>query len=192
MAFSAPAFAQDANPGEVESDEIVVTAQKREENLKDVPIAIQAMGGESLKSSGFTDLRDLKSLVPSFQASNPGNAANVTFSIRGVGQRDVNSISEGTVAEFVDGAYVSFVGALGQPLYDIERIEVLKGPQGTLFGRNATGGLINVISKKPTNQFEGYVTAELSSYNGYKLEGAVGGPLGGPLGDKASARLSVS
>lgn len=192
--ISVPAFAQDAEPQDagsarpVATDEIIVTAQKRAENLHDVPIAIQAVGGESLKSSGFTDLRDLKALVPSFQASNPGNAANVTFSIRGVGQRDVNSISEGTVASFIDGTYISFIGALGQPLYDLERIEVLKGPQGTLFGRNATGGLINTITKKPTDYLDGYVTAEISSYQGRKLEGAVGGP----LSDKVSARLSLS
>lgn len=188
-AISVSAYAQEAQEGgDSAVGEIIVTAQKRSENLRDVPIAIQAMSGDSLKNSGFTDLRDLKSLVPSFQASNPGNAANVTFSIRGVGQRDVNSTSEGTVAEFVDGAYVSFIGALGQPLYDVERIEVLKGPQGTLFGRNATGGLIHVISKKPTDHLDGYASAEISSFNGYKLEGAVGGP----LGDKASGRLSVS
>lgn len=188
-AVAVPALAQDAQDAADEnSNVIIVTAQKRAENLQDVPIAIQAMGGESLKNSGFTDLRDLKALVPSFQASNPGNNANVTFSIRGVGQRDVNVISEGTVAEFVDGAYISFVNALGQPMYDLERIEVLKGPQGTLFGRNATGGLLNVITKKPTDYLDGYVTAEVSSFNGYKLEGAVGGP----LGETTSARLSVS
>lgn len=193
LALSTPALAEDAAPADqpVSDDPtapIVVTAQKRAEDIQKVPIAIQAMRGDSLKSSGFSDLRDLKALVPSFQASNPGNAANVTFSIRGVGQRDVNSISEGTVAEFVDGAYVSFVGALGQPLYDLERIEVLKGPQGTLFGRNATGGLINIVSKKPTDYLDGYVTTEASSYNGYKVEGAIGGP----LGKDVSARLSVS
>lgn len=167
---------------------VTVTAQKREERLSDVPIALQAMSGETLEAAGVSDLRDMTVLVPSLRVDNPGNSASVTFTIRGVGQRDVNPIGENNVAVFLDGAYLSFLNTVGQPLYDIERIEVLKGPQGTLFGRNATGGLVSIVSKAPTDYLDGYITAEASSDNGVKVEGAIGGP----IAEGVTGRLSVS
>lgn len=174
--------------GGAELQEIIVTAQKREEREIDVPIAIQALSGDNLSNSGFTDLRDLTTSIPSFRADNPGNPASVAYAIRGVGQRDVNPIGEGAVATYIDGTYVSFLNTVGQPLYDIDHVEVLKGPQGTLFGRNATGGLVNIIFKQPTEQPEGYVTIEGSSDNGRRIEAAVGGP----IAEKVTARLSGS
>jgi len=169
-------------------EEVVVTAQRREQKLNEVPLAIQSVSGEYLRDTGFTDLRDLTTYIPSFRADNPGNPAAVTYAIRGVGQRDVNPVGEGNVALFIDGAYVAYLSTVGQPIFDIERIEVLKGPQGTLFGRNATGGLIHVISKKPTEETEGYITVEASSDSGQRVEGVISGA----LSDTTTARLSLS
>lgn len=170
----------------VDPSEIVVTAQKRAENIQDVPIAITAIGGAHAADLALKDIQDLTAYVPSLRTATPGNAASSSISLRGVGQRDVNMHNEGAVAMFVDGAYVSFLSALAQPYYDLERIEVLKGPQGTLFGRNATGGLIHVISKRPSDQPEGYFTAQYGSYDEVRLESAVSGPLGSGVSGRAS------
>lgn len=196
-AAAGPAFAQavpDAPPAPGQdgtvpdgTGDIVVTAQRRAENLQKVPLSVAAVGGETLSARGVTNLSELPDLTPGLRAPNPGNPAVVTFSIRGVGQRDINIHNEGAVALFVDGSYISFSAALGQPLFDVDRVEVLKGPQGTLFGRNATGGLIQIISKKPTDTFDAYATIDYGSYNSVRVEGAIGGPLGHGF----SARLSL-
>lgn len=194
VAFASPAFAQaDVSEATAEAEpanlaDIVVTAQKRSENLRDVPINITAFGGDRLETMTTRDIQDLTAYVPSFRVTNPGNAAVSALSLRGVGQRDINVHNEGAVALFVDGAYVSFIPAVAQPIFDVERIEILKGPQGTLFGRNATGGLINMVSRRPTDSFDAYATAQYGSYNELKLEGAIGGP----LGEGVSARASVN
>jgi iron complex outermembrane receptor protein len=167
--------------------EIVVTSQRRAQNLQDVPVAVTAVVGDTLLERGVVNLTDLPNLSPGLRVANPGNPAVITISIRGVGQRDINIHNEGAVALFVDGAYVSFTGALGQPLFDLDRVEVLKGPQGTLFGRNATGGVIQAISKKPTDELDAYGTIEYGSYHDEHIEGAVGGPLGSGW----SGRLSL-
>jgi len=167
--------------------EIVVTAQRRVQNLQDVPVAVTAVAGELLLERGVANLTDLPNLSPGLRAANPGNPAVITLSIRGVGQRDINIHNEGAVALFVDGGYVSFTGALGQPFFDLDRVEVLKGPQGTLFGRNATGGVIQIISKKPTDEFDAYGTIEYGSYHDEHIEGAVSGAIGSGW----AARLSL-
>lgn len=167
--------------------EIIVTAQRRAENLRDVPIAVTAIDGERLATRGIKDLVDMTAEVPSLRIVYPGNAAVVSLTLRGVGQRDINIQQEGAVALFVDGSYVSFIPSVGQPIWDVERVEVLKGPQGTLFGRNATGGLIQFISKRPTDKLDGYFTAQYGSFNEVRLEGAIGGP----LAQGVSARASV-
>ncbi|MGV7123122.1 TonB-dependent receptor [Sphingopyxis sp. 550A] len=153
-----------------------------------MPINITAFGGDRLETMAARDVQDLTAYVPSFRVTQPGNAAVSALSLRGVGQRDINVHNEGAVALFLDGAYVSFIPAIAQPIFDVERIEVLKGPQGTLFGRNATGGLINMVTRRPTDSFDAYATAQYGSYNELKLEGAVGGP----LGEGVSARASVN
>ncbi|WP_347271299.1 TonB-dependent receptor [Rhizorhabdus histidinilytica] len=180
-----------SNAGQAMSDDIgdiVVTAQKRSESVRKVPINITALGGGQLATLDVRSVQDFTAYVPSFRVTQPGNAAVSAVSIRGVGQRDINVHNEGAVAEFVDGAYVSFIPAIGQPLFDVERVEVLKGPQGTLFGRNATGGLISIISKRPTEDFDAYATAQYGSYNELKLEGAVGGK----VAEGVDARLSAN
>lgn len=201
LAYSSAAAAQDmpatttpvtASPEQTDpvntGGDIVVTAQKRAENVRDVPISITAIGGAHLETLAVRDVQDLTAYVPSFRVTQPGNAAVSALSLRGVGQRDINVHNEGAVAMFADGAYVSFIPAIAQPLFDLERVEILKGPQRTLFGRNATGGLISVVSKRPSDTFDAYALAQYGSYNELKLEGA----LGGGLAQGISARASVN
>lgn len=168
---------------------IIVTAQRAEENLQDVPVSVTAFDGEALQSLGFDDSASVVAQVPSLNVGTPvGEGNNPSFTLRGVGLNDFNDNNEGPIAVYVDDVYQAALPGLTFQLFDTERVEVLRGPQGTLFGRNATGGLIQYISRKPTDIAEGYIRAEYSSFDSYKLEGAVGGP----LGDKVRVRASAS
>lgn len=183
-AIALPAYAQDAAAPKIE--DIVVTAQKREQNLQDVGISIAAFGGETLKEMGVTNTQQLQAAVPGLRMESPGGPAATTFTVRGVGQRDIADHNEAAVLLYNDGVYISWIGAAGAPLFDIERVEVLKGPQGTLFGRNATGGVISVVSVKPQPDLGGYLKAHVGSYDQFGFEGA----LNVPLGDKLAGRVS--
>ncbi|WP_234994857.1 TonB-dependent receptor [Microbulbifer donghaiensis] len=131
-----------------EIEEVVVTAQKRAENLQDVPIAISAFTGENMKDMGVENLTDLGKFTPGVEMNND-TPLQPTYSIRGIQTGDFTVGSDPAVAVYVDGVYTGRGAGAEVPLADIERVEVLKGPQGTLFGRNATGGAIHIISKKP-------------------------------------------
>lgn len=166
-------------------DEIIVTAQKRAQNVKDVGISITSFSGDQLQALGYTSTADIVTQTPSLRILSYSPALTV-FNIRGVSQNDFADHYEGPVAVFADEAYISAQGAVDTQLVDIERVEVLRGPQGTLFGRNATGGLIHYISRKPGDQFEGFGEITVGSYNQLKLESGVSIP----LSDKASTRFS--
>lgn len=168
--------------------EVVVTAQKREQNLQDVGISVAALSANELKSMGISSVDQLGSSVPGVMIFQFGEEATTTITIRGVSQNDFADHNEAPVAVYQDGAYNSFIGGAGFALFDVDRIEILRGPQGTLFGRNATGGLVQVISKKPTDAFEAYVSADGGEYGLAHVEGAVSGP----LSDAVSSRLSLS
>ncbi|WP_299592649.1 TonB-dependent receptor [uncultured Microbulbifer sp.] len=131
-----------------EIEEVVVTAQKRAENLQDVPIAISAFTGDSMKAMGVKNLTDLGKFTPGVEMNND-TPLQPTYSVRGIETGDFTVGSDPAVAVYVDGVYTGRGAGAEIPLADIERVEVLKGPQGTLFGRNATGGAIHIISKKP-------------------------------------------
>jgi iron complex outermembrane receptor protein len=184
LALPPAAFAQAPAPGQVE--ELVVTAQKREQNVQDVGISITALSGAQLERLGVLNTQRLPDLTPGLRSEAAG-AATTNFTIRGVGQRDIADQNEAAVVVFTDGAYVSWLAAAGAPIYDAGRVEVLKGPQGTLFGRNATGGLISIINNKPTDRFGGYAAARAGSYGQWGVEGAVGGP----IAEGISGRLSL-
>ena len=178
--LASPALAQDAQGAEeAVSDEIIVTATRRSELLSDVPIAISAVSGEALQNSGVTDLRGLNQLAPSLIVSGATSETNFTARIRGIGTVGENPGLESSVALFIDGVYRSRTGAGLTELGEIERIEVLRGPQGTLFGRNASAGLLNVVTKKPSFDFGGYAAASYGSYDYYRLEGGVTGAIAG-------------
>lgn len=157
MSFVASAQTDDAEDS-FTLEEIVVTAQKRAESLQDVPISVSALNSEALATTGFDSLSDLSRLGPSLQLSNFGPIAFVT--VRGIGNENTTAGGDPSVALHFDGVYIGRPVGVLFSAFDTERVEVLRGPQGTLYGRNATGGSINYISKKPTQDttFEGDLT----------------------------------
>jgi outer membrane receptor protein involved in Fe transport len=157
-------------------EEVVVTAQKREQSTLDVPIAITALSAAQLEKLNLTSMYDLSLTTPGFvTASQAGNS--IPF-LRGVGSTIAFTGSDSSVSTYVDGYYISYDQGTMQELFDAERIEVLKGPQATLYGRNATGGAINFISKKPnTNEFEGKIGVGFGSESKQELQAYLTGPL---------------
>jgi outer membrane receptor protein involved in Fe transport len=163
-------------------DEIVITAQGRTQVLQDVPISVTAISAETMQNSGATDIRQLNQLAPSLLVSSTGSEANGSARIRGIGTVGDNPGLESSVAVFIDGVYRSRSGIGLNELGEIERVEVLRGPQGTLFGRNASAGLINIISKKPNQkEMEGYGEASYGNFDFMRAAAGITGPLGGGL-----------
>lgn len=174
-------------------EEIVVTAQKREQSLQDVGIAITAFTGDQMKALGVSRSFDIASFAPGVHISGNLAGQNTQFSIRGVTQNDFNDIIEAPNAVYLDDAYIAVAQGQTFAVFDIDRVEILKGPQGTLFGRNATGGLIHYLSRKPNfEESEGYIDVTYGRFdspahaNQVRLEGAVGGP----LSEKFAVRLA--
>ena len=155
--------------------EIVVTATKRSENLQDVPVAVSAISSEALQAKGVFETSDLNNTMPNFQVSSPYGQQQPNFSVRGVGVgTEFNANAASPVGVYVDEVYQSFRSSHGQQLYDLNQIEVVRGPQGTLYGRNTTGGAVNFITRAPelTGQ-NGYATAGYGNFGRINLEGAV-------------------
>ncbi|MGL5838206.1 MAG: TonB-dependent receptor [Sphingorhabdus sp.] len=172
------AHAQSADGAESDSasTEIVVTARKREESVQDVPATIDVFSGDDLTDTGVLQPRELQFAVPGFYVQNFETRATIT--LRGVGSQVEGGAS--SVATHLNGIYQSSSAAQLNRLFDIERLEIVKGPQGTLYGRNSTGGALNIITKraKPGGEFEGDATASYGSYNTIRLDGGVSVPLG--------------
>ena len=170
-------------------EEIIVTAQKREQSMQDVGIAVTAFGDKQIRELGFTDSTDIVAMTPGLIYTTPNAESSViNFFLRGVGLNDFADANENPVAVYVDDVYRPASGGLSFQLFDLQRVEVLRGPQGTLFGRNTTGGLVHFISKRPTDELDGYVDLTYGSYNQIKAEAA----FGGPIGDTVSGRLSAA
>ena len=167
-------------------EEIVVTAQKREQNINDVGVAVTAFSGEQMNALGIESSTDLIAFTPGVSLAGDIGGQRAIFNIRGVVQNDYADIAEAPVAVYIDDSYLASTQAQTFGLFDIERIEILKGPQGTLFGRNATGGLVNTITVKPTYEFEGYGEFTAARFDQYRFEGAVSGA----LSDKLRARVA--
>jgi iron complex outermembrane recepter protein len=176
--MSAPAFAQ--------VDEIVVTSQRVEQNLQDVPISVSALTDRQLEASGAINLEDLNQLVPSINYRKGTTNANSAVFLRGVGTISFSIAAEPSVSTVVDGVVLSRSGQAFADLYDIERIEVLRGPQGTLFGKNASAGVVSLVTKGGTDEFEGQINLGLWEESEYRAKGSVSGP----LTDTLSARLT--
>ena len=167
-------------------EETVVTAQKREQNLQDVGISITALSGDQMLALGLDNTQEITQQVPGLQMQT-FTPALMIFNIRGISQANFQDTLEAPVAAYFDDVYVGSMNAIGGQIFDMERTEVLRGPQGTLFGRNATGGLLHFITKKANDdEFNGYIQSEVSEYNSYNVEGAVGGA----LSDSARFRLA--
>ena len=179
------------------SEEIIVTAQKRAQNVQDVGIAITTYSGDQLRELGVRDSTDISTLTPGVHISGNLAGQNTQLTIRGVTQNDYNDIVEAPNAAYLDEGYIAIAQAQTFALYDIERVEVLKGPQGTLFGRNATGGLIHYISRKPSlTETTGFLDLSYGVYDSpdnpgaFRAEGAVGGPLTSKLAARAAFNWS--
>lgn len=169
-------------------EEIVVTAQKREQSQQDVGIAITALTGDQIQRLGYTNAQEVTALAPGVSTVQPNGEANYAIAIRGVANSDFTTNVESPIAIYVDEVYISQMSGAGFMLFDTKRVEILRGPQGTLFGRNATGGLVHYITVKPQDEFEGYGSISYGSFNRVKAEGAVNLPLSETL----AARVSLS
>ena len=172
-------------------EEVVVTAQKREQSIQDVPISITAISGESLQANIVQDVYDLRATVPSLEVRGvdpPSQGA--AFAIRGLGSSVFNMGFEPTVGTFIDGVYVSRSGLVASSdLLDLERVEVLKGPQGTLFGKNTTGGVVHFITNKPSfDEVDGFAEVTYQEYDQVRVRGVVNVP----FQDNFAARLAAS
>lgn len=158
--------------------EIVVTAQRKVESAQRAGLAIDVVGGDELSRAGVTSSSDIGKLVPALTVQQNGGA-NAVFFLRGVGNFTVNGYSDPAIAFNYDGVYLGRPTSTSGMFYDLDRIEVLKGPQGTLYGRNATGGAINVLPAKPKiGEFSGFVDASYGNYDAVSLQGAVNVPIG--------------
>ncbi|MDO9368996.1 MAG: TonB-dependent receptor [Sphingopyxis sp.] len=184
-AVSVPAFAQDA-PADTATDDsdntpIIVTAQGRAQLLSDVPVAISAVSAEALQNSGANDIRQLNQVAPSLFVSSTGSEANGSARIRGIGTVGDNPGLESSVPVFIDGVYRSRSGIGLNELGEIDRVEVQRGPQGTLGGRNSSAGLISIYSKKPSFEFGASGEVTYGNYDYWRLAGGVTGPIGESL-----------
>ena len=192
LAVAGPAFAQDqASPtGNAASsvEEIIVTATKREQTLQDVPISVSVTGQKTLERAQIRDLIDLQSVVPSLKVSQFNAASQTNFIIRGFGNGNGNDGIESSVGVFIDGVYRSRSASALDDLPEVERIEVLRGPQSTLFGKNVSAGAISIVTKQPQFDFGGKAEVSLGNYDQRLVKGTVTGP----LSDTVAVRLSGS
>ncbi|MDP3401253.1 MAG: TonB-dependent receptor plug domain-containing protein, partial [Brevundimonas sp.] len=178
-------FAGVASAQETSVDDIIVTAQKREQNLQDVPIVVTSLSAETLQDAGVRDIKDLQILTPGLTVTSTTSEASTTARIRGVGTVGDNPGLESSVGVVIDGVYRSRNSVGFGDLGELQRIEVLKGPQGTLFGKNTSAGVINIITEAPS--FTPGFNAELTVGN-YGAMGA-SGSVTGPISDNLAFRL---
>ncbi len=182
-ALSLPLQAQAQNA----DDEIIITATKRAEKLSEVPIAVSVIGGNEIDQTSIRELSQIDEYVPNLQISN-GTDFRSVITIRGVGSSSRNIGFDSRVGVYVDGVYMGQSPAANQELLDLERVEVLRGPQGMLFGKNTVAGAISLVTKKPSNEFYGQLSADIGNYNYRELKAMVNVP----LGENVAAKFSVA
>lgn len=184
LAFPSVAYAQDSarpDAGQAtanDAGDIIVTAQRREQRLQDVPVSISAFSSESIEARQAVQISDLMTRSPNSQVNYPfGEGGPPNFVIRGISSTDYSPNQSKPIAVYIDEGIRSLSTFEAMPLYDVERVEVLRGPQGTLYGKNATGGAVNIVTKKPGFTTEGYLTGSYGNFNRVRLQGAVQTPL---------------
>ena len=193
LATTAQAQVVDATPPPAEAregttvTELVVTAQKREESIQDVPLSITAASGETLTELGVTDTSQLDKIVPGFTYT-PSFYGTPIYTIRGVGFLDTSLAGSPTVTVYVDEVPLPFSILSTAATLDPERVEVLKGPQGTLFGSNATGGAVNYVAAKPSDTFDAGADVTWSRFNQVDAQGFITGPLTDTLSGRIALR----
>ncbi|CAN5208776.1 TonB-dependent receptor [soil metagenome] len=194
LVVAGPALAQDQTPPPANSaatvEEIIVTATKREQTLQDVPISVSVTGQKTIERAQIRDLIDLQSVVPSLKVTQLNAASQTNFIIRGFGNGNGNDGIESSVGVFIDGVYRSRSAAALDDLPEIERIEVLRGPQSTLFGKNVSAGAISIVTKQPQFDFGGKAEATLGNYDARQLKGTITGPLSDTLAVRLSGSLN--
>jgi iron complex outermembrane recepter protein len=195
FASATPAFAQDAVAPQAadevtDSADIIVTASKRAKTLQDTPISVAVTTSESIERSQIRDLIDLQTVVPSLKVGQLQSSANTNFVIRGFGNGANNAGIEPSVAVFIDGVYRSRSGAQIADLPNIERVEVLRGPQSTLFGKNASAGVISIVTAEPKFEFGGNLEASYGNFNAIVLKGSVTGPLSDQIAVSLAANFN--
>lgn len=184
------AFAQEADKDDGSFEEIVVTAQKREENLQKVPLSISVVGSEQLDRAGALTLENAQYMVPSLNFRKAGTTLNQALFLRGVGTINFSIAAEPSVAAVLDGVVLSRAGEGFTDLFDVERIEVLRGPQGTLFGKNASAGVVSIVTKRPTSEFEGTVETTLASGGETRGRATINLPMGDTLRSRFTGYFS--
>ncbi|MBL0001203.1 MAG: TonB-dependent receptor plug domain-containing protein [Sphingomonadales bacterium] len=184
MLAASPAFAQEApqqaeDAASADSGEIFVTATLRNENLQSIPIAVSAYNAEALDKSGVKDLKNLDQVSASFNAnSSQTESGGTTLRVRGVGTTGNNSGLESAVGIFLDGVYLSRPGIALGDLLDVQQVELLRGPQGTLFGRNTSAGAVSIKTAKPNlNKFEGYANATYGNFDLFNAQAGFSAPI---------------
>ncbi len=188
--FGPAALAQSGTATASEVEEILVTATRREESIQDIPIAVSAFAGEDLEARGVQDLYGLQEVSPSISVYSSNSTSNGgTVRIRGVGTTGNNPGLEAAVGTFIDGVYRSRAGQAFSDFVDIDRIEVLRGPQGTLFGKNTSAGALQIITKKPEFQQSSMVALSAGDFGAIKVQASATGPL---VDDRLAYRLSVN
>ncbi len=189
IALAAPAAAQDAaGDDDYTFEEIVVTSQKREQRLSEVPIAVSVLGSDAIERSQAPNIESLQTLIPSVSFRKGTTSANSAITIRGIGTISFSGAAEPSVSTVVDGVVLGRSGQAFADLYDLDRLEVLRGPQGTLFGKNASAGVVNITTRRPSSELEGYIDATLAEDNEWRVRGRVSGP----LSDNVNASLTVT
>ena len=191
-ALAAPAAAQDApQDASATLDEVIVTAQRREQSLQDVPIAITAFNAETLERTAATGISDIAAKAPGVTLTQ-FNIGEPQLYIRGVGSSSDSAASDPSIGVSIDEVSIGRSGASALAFLDIERVEVLRGPQGTLYGRNASGGALNIYTRKPVFQNTGSLTARIGSFDEYGLEGVVNRQLDDETAIRFAARYNTN
>jgi iron complex outermembrane receptor protein len=180
-----PAIAQDDKSV---LEEITVTAQRRAQSLQDVGIAVNAFTDQDLKDRRLNDAADVAAYTPNVDIKTTLTVGNPNVTIRGIGLNDFNANNSSPAGVYVDEVFLTSTSMMSFQLFDLERVEVLKGPQGTLYGRNTTAGAMNFITKKPSQEFDAYATATGGNYGLFEAEGAVGGPITDTVAYRLSAK----
>jgi len=182
LSLTAPAIAQDDSPA---LEEVMVTAQKRPQSLRDVPLSVNALGGEKIESAGITNIETMADYIPSFNMTQTGIGTNIA--IRGISS-GVNQGFEQSAAQFIDGIHYGRAQLSRAPFLDIERVEVLRGPQSILFGKNSTAGAISITTAKPGDELEGKLSALYEPEHGEQDVRLI---LSGPISDTVGGRLAI-
>lgn len=191
LGMAQPGFAQSPALSANVIEELIVTAQKREENAQAVPIALTALDGDSLQRQGVSGFQDLSTRVPSLRFGSGVTGGENVITLRGVGSQNVTSGGDSPVAYSLDGVYLARTTSVDPEFFDIDRIEVLRGPQGTLYGRNSVGGSVNVITKHPEAAFGGHADALLGNYDARIFRAWINAPLLDDGDRQVLARISA-